>query len=169
MSGFHEAIVDDLKVIPTVKPEMLMGEGVRLFGVPVIENQGCRRLARSARRHRRRRRRARFREAKSHRDMKRSDELELAFYWLLLAPYRAAPKADPRGVLILRRDGAPVEVEIEITENLGLAEARRLIAEVRHVRGAHGVRPRMCGCPSFVEDRCAKKCLQPPLRHAISQ
>lgn len=83
-------------------------------------------------------------EAKSHRDVQRSDELELAFYWLLLAPYRAAPKADPRGVLILRRGGAPVEVEIEITENR-LAEARRLIAEVRHAR-EHGVRPRMCAC-----------------------
>jgi predicted RecB family nuclease len=143
--GFHEAIVDELEVVSAVKPEMLMGEEFRLFGVPVIENQDLKLLgapdgiiaAAGA---------LVPIEAKSHRDVQRSDELELAFYWLLLAPYRAAPKADPRGVMILRRDGAPVEVEIEITENR-LAEARRLIAEVRHAR-EHGVRPRMCGCPA---------------------
>ena len=124
-----------------------MGEGVRLFGVPVIENQDLKLLgapdgiiAAAG---------APFRsKRKSHRDMKRSDELELAFYWLLLAPYRAAPEGWTRGAsCILRRDGAPVEVEIEITENR-LAEARRLIAEVRHVR-EHGVRPRMWRLPGL--------------------
>ena len=58
-------------------------------------------------------------------------------------PETAQQPDSRRRLLILRRDGAPGEVEIEITEHR-LAEARRLIAEVRHAR-EHGVRPRMCG------------------------
>ena len=40
--------------------------------------------------------------------------LELAFYWLLLQPYRTR-QAPAAGVLILRRDGRPMRVEVPVT------------------------------------------------------
>src|SRR5713101_4029538 len=40
-------------------------------------------------------------EIKSHKTAQRSDELELAFYWMLLDPYRTK-KVSPRGCLILQ-------------------------------------------------------------------
>ena len=42
------------------------------------------------------------------------DRLELAFYWLLLQPYRTR-QAPAAGVLILRRDGRPMRVEVPVT------------------------------------------------------
>jgi predicted RecB family nuclease len=83
-------------------------------------------------------------EIKSHRDVRRRDELELAFYWLLLDPYRTVPTSNPRGFLILRREGAPEKVEVAIRPHR-LQEVRRLLQEVRAAR-RHGVRARICGC-----------------------
>lgn len=83
-------------------------------------------------------------EAKSHKDVRRTDELELAFYWLLLEPLRARQLNQPRGRLILRRDGLPVEVDVEIPPER-FDEVRRLIREIRRVR-REGVRPRVCAC-----------------------
>lgn len=83
-------------------------------------------------------------EIKGHRDIQRSDELELAFYWLLLDPHRRQPAGQPRGQLILRREGQPVIVDIDITAER-IAEVHELIDEIRHVR-RHGVRPRLCKC-----------------------
>lgn len=54
-------------------------------------------------------------EIKSHKDVRRSDELELAFYWLLLEPLRTRQAEEPKGLMILRRDGEatpPIEVVI---------------------------------------------------------
>lgn len=82
-------------------------------------------------------------EIKSHKDLRRSDELELAFYWLLLDHHRTR-NVNPRGFVILRRDGQPHEVEVAITDAL-LAEVTMLIAEVRRAR-RHGVKPRVCTC-----------------------
>lgn len=83
-------------------------------------------------------------EIKSHRAVQRTDELELAFYWRLLEPYRTAPGGSPRGRLVLRQDGAPVEVEIGLAAER-FAELEAVIAQVREAR-LRGVRPRVCGC-----------------------
>lgn len=83
-------------------------------------------------------------EIKSHRDVQRTDELELAFYWLLLEPYRRVAVSEPRGYLILRRDGVAERVEVPIRPHR-FEEVRRFVQEVRDAR-RRGVRPRMCGC-----------------------
>ncbi|MGH9164918.1 MAG: ribonuclease H-like domain-containing protein [Acidimicrobiales bacterium] len=82
-------------------------------------------------------------ETKSHRDVLATDRLELAFYWLLLEPYRTR-SSQPRGVLILRRDDAPVEVEVELLPR-HFDEVRRIVDEVRRAR-RYGVQPRICSC-----------------------
>ena len=82
-------------------------------------------------------------EIKSHRAPTHLDRLELAFYWLLLQPHRTRPAA-PAGVLILRRGGKPVRVDVPVTSRL-LDEAQRMIGEVRSAR-KNGVIPRVCGC-----------------------
>jgi len=83
-------------------------------------------------------------EIQSHRDVQRTDELELAFYWMLLEPYRTVQVTDPRGYLMLRRDGAPEQVEVSIRPHR-LDAVRRLIDAVRDAR-RHGVRAGICGC-----------------------
>jgi predicted RecB family nuclease len=82
-------------------------------------------------------------EVKAHKDVSRSDELELAFYWLLMEPYRTK-KVPPRGYLLLRRDGAPEQVELEIPAHR-FDEVHQLLKEVRDAR-EHGVEPRICTC-----------------------
>jgi predicted RecB family nuclease len=82
-------------------------------------------------------------EIKSHRAVTHLDQLELAFYWILLDPHRTRRIA-PAGVLILRREGKPVRVDVPITQAL-LTEVKQLIAHVRAAR-KHGVLPRACGC-----------------------
>ena len=76
--------------------------------------------------------------------VRHSDELELAFYWLLLEPYRTRPAGRPRGRLVLRRDEQPAELDIELTP-AHFAEVHALIAQLRAAR-LDGVRPRVCGC-----------------------
>ncbi len=83
-------------------------------------------------------------EIKSHRDVRRTDELELAFYWRLLDPYRSMDPGEPRGRMILRRDGTAFEVEVRVTPER-FAELDAVIGQVRDAR-RHGVRPRVCGC-----------------------
>jgi predicted RecB family nuclease len=83
-------------------------------------------------------------EVKSHRDVRRTDELELAFYWRLLDPYRTGDPGEPRGRLILRRDGTPAETEVRLTPER-FSELDSVIAQVRDAR-RHGVKPRVCGC-----------------------
>jgi predicted RecB family nuclease len=84
-------------------------------------------------------------EIKSHKDVQQSDLLELAFYWLLLKPYRARHDTEPRGRLILRRDGIPETLDVEI-ERKHLARVRKLLGDMRRAR-YYGVRPRVCNCP----------------------
>jgi predicted RecB family nuclease len=83
-------------------------------------------------------------EIKSHRAVQRTDELELAFYWRLLEPYRTAPAGSPRGRLVLRQNGEPAEVEIALGAER-FAELDAVIGQVREAR-RRGVRPRVCGC-----------------------
>jgi hypothetical protein len=49
-------------------------------------------------------------EFKSHKRPSRTDELELAFYWWLLEPWRTMRGAEPRGRLVLRQPDGSVEV-----------------------------------------------------------
>jgi predicted RecB family nuclease len=84
-------------------------------------------------------------EIKSHRTLQRTDELELAFYWRLLEPYRTADSGPARGRLILRRDGEACEIEVRLTED-GFSELDAVIGQVRDARRRRP-RPRVCGCP----------------------
>jgi len=83
-------------------------------------------------------------EMKSHREVHATDMLELAFYWLLLDPYRTRHQSPPRGVVILRRDGGDVAVDVELQPR-HFAEVNRLVTEVRQTR-RDGVEPRFCSC-----------------------
>ncbi len=87
-------------------------------------------------------------EIKSHKDIERKDLWELAFYWMLLEPYRARDQrdAEPRGRLILRRDGLPVEVPV----NLEPDHFSRVRVTLQLIRSAryYGVKPRVCNCPA---------------------
>src|SRR5262245_3732465 len=82
-------------------------------------------------------------EVKSHKNIQRSDELELAFYWLLLDPHRTRTLS-PRGCLLLRRNGGEEQVEVEIRPNR-LEQVRGLLQEIRDARRI-GVQPRICAC-----------------------
>jgi predicted RecB family nuclease len=84
-------------------------------------------------------------EIKSHKDVRRTDLLELAFYWLLLEPLRTR-KVTPSGLMILRRDGIDERVPVELDAG-HFAEVTALIKQVRQAR-RKGVRPRVCGCPA---------------------
>lgn len=83
-------------------------------------------------------------EIKMHKDIQRTDRLELAFYWLLLEPYRTAKDADPRGRLVLRRDGEPFEVEVPLSDQV-LSEVQLVLAQLRQAR-IEPPRARFCGC-----------------------
>jgi predicted RecB family nuclease len=84
-------------------------------------------------------------EVKSHKDIQPLDELELAFYWMLLEPYRTRTDVRPVGRLILRRGGYPKLVEVGIRPHR-LQRVRRLVEQIRRAR-RQGVRPRICRCP----------------------
>jgi predicted RecB family nuclease len=84
-------------------------------------------------------------EFKSHKRASRSDELELAFYWWLLEPWRTVRRAEPRGRLVLRQpDGSSevVDVPIPAFRFDQLKDYVRLIRRGRRYR----VRPRICSC-----------------------
>ena len=77
--------------------------------------------------------------------MQATDELELAFYWMVLEPHRTRHDVEPRGVLMLKRDAAHSEiVEVPIKPHR-FDEVQRILKEVRHAR-RYGVQPRICGC-----------------------
>ncbi len=83
-------------------------------------------------------------EYKTHKNVHLYDEIELAFYWLLLSPRRTRGVRDPRGIVVLRRDGEPYPVEVVLTPHR-FAQVRRLVSEVRQARDTP-VQPRFCGC-----------------------
>jgi len=84
-------------------------------------------------------------EIKSHRDVSRTDELELAFYWLLLEPYRKLKGIEPRGYVVTRRDGDEVLREIVLRPGR-FEEVSTILEAIREAR-RRGVKPRICGCP----------------------
>lgn len=123
--------------------EELFSQSVQVLGTPTYENHRLRIIGRpdgidTARG-------ALFPiEVKSHKDVQRTDELELAFYWLLLQPYRTRRVSKPLGYLILRHDGIAEEVEVPIRRHR-IDKVRGLLADVRRARRL-GVQPRVCGC-----------------------
>ena len=82
-------------------------------------------------------------EFKMHKDVSVLDELELAFYWLLLTPQRTL-EDEPRGIVVLRREGMPVSVDVIIAPNR-IKRVVELLAKVRAARKER-VAPRICGC-----------------------
>jgi len=83
-------------------------------------------------------------EFKMHKDVSAYDVLELAFYWLLLAPQRKRDDEPPRGIVVLRREGMPVSINVEIPRHR-IARVLQLLDEIRAARHT-AVAPRMCGC-----------------------
>jgi predicted RecB family nuclease len=88
-------------------------------------------------------------EFKPHKDLRRSDELELAFDWLLLDAYRKERVAQASGVVVLRRNGAAVPVHVRLAASR-LRDVRSLMRQIRKARRV-GVSPRVCGCPACSE------------------
>jgi predicted RecB family nuclease len=140
--GAIEARAMPLQIESRDLPEVLAKESIRLFGVPVFENekleiygkpdaidtaQGALIPV----------------EVKSHKAVQRSDELELAFYWLLQEPFRTRD-ISPLGYLLLRGDSSAKQVEIELHSHR-FKQVQELIQQIRKAR-AQGVRPRICGC-----------------------
>lgn len=83
-------------------------------------------------------------EVKHHRDVTALDRLELAFYWMLLEPYRTRGTSDPCGVLYLPRADSYEAVEVELREG-DFRRVRDLIELVRAAR-QNGVQPQHCTC-----------------------
>ena len=83
-------------------------------------------------------------EFKMHKDVSAYDVLELAFYWLVLAPQRKRDDEPPRGIVVLRREGMPVSINVDIPRHR-IARVLELLDEVRAARQT-GVAPRICGC-----------------------
>jgi predicted RecB family nuclease len=84
-------------------------------------------------------------EVKSHRKPVPLDRVELAFYWVLLAPHRSA-WPDPEGILVLPGDeaGTTTTVRVALT-TADFDQVHALVAAVRTAR-AEGVEPQMCRC-----------------------
>lgn len=120
------------------------GRNVTLFGLPLLEHTGLR--IRGAPDGVRTEHGAVLPvEIKSHRDVRRSDRLELAFYWLLLQGHRTRYVKQPQGVLVLRSpDGEEDLVVVDLQEH-DFARVDRLIAAVREAR-RNGVQPAVCRC-----------------------
>jgi predicted RecB family nuclease len=144
--AFHERVEAEaapLELGPDEGLNDLFEEGLTLLGTPLFENdelhiRGCPdgiETAGGA---------LLPIEVKSHKDVQRLDELELAFYWLLLEPQRTRHVAEPSGFVILRRNGEQERVEVPITPQR-LKQVQELIRDVRKAR-SRGVRPRVCGC-----------------------
>ncbi|MHB2029484.1 MAG: TM0106 family RecB-like putative nuclease [Acidimicrobiales bacterium] len=83
-------------------------------------------------------------EVKSHKAVTLLDELELAFYWLLLEPFRSRHLQEPRGTIILRTEAGPEIVSVPITVQR-MERVHEYLEEIRRVQKI-GVQPRICGC-----------------------
>lgn len=143
--AFEESVVADVPVLEATPEDLpaLFKTKMTLFNPPLLKNRALK-LAGKPDAIETDRGKLIPVEIKSHRRKKFTDILELAFYWILLEPYRTR-RSDPKGILILRDvDGNEEREEVEISE-YHLARVRRLIKEVRHAR-KHGVEPELCLC-----------------------
>jgi predicted RecB family nuclease len=123
-------------------PSVFANESIRLFGIPVLENENLKIYGRpdgvdTAKG-------ALFPvEIKSHYGVQFHDKLELAFYWMLLEPYRSRT-ASPRGYLLLRQGRRDKSVEVELRPS-HFERVNELLEDIRQAR-LTGVRPRICDC-----------------------
>jgi len=142
---FHSAVerqAEPLEITPEAVPT-LFDQDMSLYGVPTMYNPALRLYGRPD--GIRTAGGALFPiEIKSHAAIQRSDLLELAFYWLLLEPFRTVHNVEPTGYLVFRQDDEPAEYDFPIAER-HIAEVQRLIAKVRFAR-KEGVKPRICNC-----------------------
>src|SRR5713101_3958167 len=83
-------------------------------------------------------------EIKSHREVTRLDELELAFYWMLLEPLRTNKTIDPTGYVIARVEGRPETIEV-LLKPRRFDEVLRTLDSIRKAR-QDGVTPMICRC-----------------------
>lgn len=83
-------------------------------------------------------------EVKDHAYPTRRDAIELAFYWLLLEPYRTRV-GNPRGIVIGNRRGEHAEVDVELTDD-HFDTVIRLIDGVRLARRDGVVPDGLCEC-----------------------
>ncbi len=141
---FHEQVLASATAMPDITlPEAFLQDAT-LLGLPVIRNRELKLLGapdgvvcdRGA---------LVPIEIKSHKDVRRTDLLELAFYWLLLEPFRTR-QVTPSGLMILRRDGIEGHVPVELDDG-HFAEVKTLVKQIRQAR-RRGVKPRVCGCPA---------------------
>ena len=123
-----EARVAPLPIKPADLPRVLAEESIRLFNVPMFKNDSLEIYGKpdaidTAQG-------ALFPvEIKSHKDVQRSDELELAFYWMVLEPHRTKT-VSPRGYLLLRRNGIDEQVVVEIQPHR-FDQVHGLLQEIR--------------------------------------
>lgn len=89
-------------------------------------------------------------ETKSHRALKDSDRLELAFYWRLLEPMRKG-RPKPKGYVLLNT-GEGVEVRLTRAD---FEELDSLIEQIREVK-EYGTEPMICKECKFcrLQDEC---------------
>lgn len=83
-------------------------------------------------------------EIKSHKEVLASDRLELAFYYLLLEPYRIRAVDTPKGYIWLRREDGDAYVEVTL-EPHHFARVLETLEEIRMARRTW-VEPRMHSC-----------------------
>jgi len=96
-------------------------------------------------------------EIKAHKRIQPSDELELAFYWLVLKPYQERRSRRARGLIVLRDWPGlgvplpPVPMHSVDISHHRIDEVQELVERVRLAR-VEGVEPRACGCPACRHD-----------------
>jgi predicted RecB family nuclease len=84
-------------------------------------------------------------EFKSHKRPSKTDELELAFYWWLLEPWRTIRRAEPHGRLVLRQPDGSVDVVDIAIPSYRFDQLKDYLKAIRLGR-VYGVRPRICNC-----------------------
>jgi hypothetical protein len=126
--GFREALAGD---VPIYGLPLLRNDKLKIFGIPDGIDPRAGALVPI--------------EIKSHKNLQKTDLLELAFYWLLLEPYRTRRDVEPSGRLILRRNCLPEESEVRL-ETWPFERVKKVLTEIRRAR-YYGVRPRVCSCP----------------------
>ncbi len=144
--AFHQDVLEAAKPLPPdTHLGSLMSKDVSVVGLPdVFRNHGLKILGRPD--GVRTAKGSLFPiEIKSHRHVSRTDELELAFYWLLLEPYRGLKGLEPRGYVITGRDAADAVHEVHLRPER-FDEVFTTLGAIREAR-RRGVKPRICGCP----------------------
>lgn len=84
-------------------------------------------------------------EIKSHKTLKPIDKIELAFYWMLLSPYRTKKKAVPKGYVELKSgDNETMTEEVILTKDV-FDKLENILGRIRKAM-VKGVEPSVCSC-----------------------